>query len=71
MQELFCNMCGNKQKMESDILMEDTLEITKQWGYFSRKDGEIHRFCLCENCYDKLIKRFVIPVEIKNTTEYL
>lgn len=71
MQEIFCNMCGNKQKVESDILMEDMLEITKQWGYFSRKDGEIHHFCLCEDCYDKITKGFVIPVDTKNVTEYL
>ncbi len=71
MQEIFCNMCGKKQKTESDILMEDTLSVTKQWGYFSKKDGEIHHFCLCEDCYDKWIENFVIPVEKKHTVEYL
>lgn len=71
MQTIFCNMCGNAQKQNAGILMEDLLEVTKQWGYFSNKDGQVHHFCLCEECYDRFIKNFQIPVEVKDATEYL
>lgn len=37
--------------------------MEKQWGYFSGKDGETHRFELCEECYDRLTASFRIPVE--------
>ena len=35
------------------------------WGYFSKKDGETHSFDLCEECYDKWIGGFQIPVGIQ------
>ena len=27
--------------------------LEKQWGYFSKKDGENHVLDICEACYDK------------------
>ena len=50
---------------------EEYLEVTKEWGYFSRKDGEIHHFLLCESCYDRLTERFCLPVEKRLQTELL
>ena len=41
------------------------------WGYFSNKDGETHQFCLCEDCYDEMIKKFRIPVHVSERTELL
>ena len=40
-------------------------------GYFSRKDGLRHRFDLCEDCYDKWIHTFAVPVEEMPETELL
>ena len=40
-------------------------------GYFSEKDGETHRFCICESCYDRIRAGFQIPVEIETAQEYL
>ena len=38
------------------------LTVEKRWGYFSHKDGELHRFDICEECYDTQIASFQIPV---------
>lgn len=58
---IFCNACGKELYMENNILKEDAFEAKKQWGYFSKKDTKMHSFVLCEECYDKMISRFVIP----------
>lgn len=51
-------------KKKNGILKEDGLFVVKEWGYFSEKDLQIHRFNLCEPCYDHLIQEFVVPVEM-------
>lgn len=68
--EKHCNMCGKKIK-ESGLDREDTLVIEKKWGYFSKKDGEIHKIRLCEECYDRWITSLKIPPERKENTELL
>lgn len=68
---LFCNLCGKSIKIENDIVMEDVLEVTKKWGYFSERDMEVHHFNLCEECYNKLISQFKIPVDIEDNIEAL
>lgn len=68
---LYCNYCGKLLKVENGILKEDAFEATKEWGYFSERDLEVHHFNLCEECYDKLISQFHIPVEIKRKMEVL
>jgi len=68
---LYCNACGKVLKMENGILMEDAFEATKEWGYFSQRDMEVHHFNLCEDCYNKMIAQFCIPVEIENKMEVL
>ena len=68
---LYCNCCGKNFKIENGIMLEDAFEATKEWGYFSDRDMEVHHFNLCEECYDKLISQFKIPVEIKKKIEVL
>lgn len=60
-----CNMCGKEMKINNGIMKEDGLFVEKRWGYFSDKDNEVHRFDMCETCYDKFIASFAIPVEIE------
>lgn len=63
-QGMICNKCGKKiQKME------DHLTVEKEWGFFSKKDLEIHRWSLCEECYDWLCQQFHIPVEKEEVIE--
>ena len=68
---IFCNSCGKGIKAENGILKEDAFEATKEWGYFSGRDMEVHRFNLCEECYDRMISQFVIPIEIRKKLEVL
>ncbi len=68
--QLHCNGCGRTLSMEG-ANREDVLIVEKEWGYFSRKDGELHRFCLCEDCYDRIKKNFAIPVKKSRVLEYL
>ncbi len=66
-----CNSCGKVLKVENGIMKEDAFEATKEWGYFSRRDMEVHHFNLCEECYDKMISKFMIPIEIRKKLEVL
>lgn len=66
---IYCNACGRQIRKDNDILKEDVLKVTKDWGYFSKKDLQIHEFVLCEECYDKMIDGFVRPVEISEKKE--
>jgi ribosomal-protein-alanine N-acetyltransferase len=59
---IYCNSCGKSIAMMNGILMEDAFEATKEWGYFSHRDMETHHFNLCEECYDKMVAEFKIPV---------
>lgn len=68
---LCCNSCGKLLKVENGILREDAFEATKEWGYFSERDMEVHHFNLCEECYNNLISQFQIPVEIRKKLEVL
>lgn len=64
-QKVICNKCGRELQIENGILHEDGLFVTKDWGYFSKKDLKVHKFNLCEKCYDEMIEDFVIPVEVE------
>lgn len=64
----YCNGCGKTIKKAGDMYQEGVFLAEQEWGYFSGKDGERHSFCLCEECYDRMIRAFVIPVK---TEEYL
>ena len=70
-QRTYCNCCGKEIHTEPLSDREEYLDVTKEWGYFSRKDGEIHRFTLCEACYDRITGRFCIPVVKTVQTELL
>lgn len=69
--EIKCNMCGKKIKIQNGIIVEGTLSIEYPWGYFSDKDGEIHKFDICQKCYDKMVGTFLIPVEVEENMELL
>ena len=68
---IYCNCCGKMLKVENGILKEDAFEASKEWGYFSKRDTEVHHFNLCEECYEKMVAQFKIPVTVKNKLEVL
>ena len=64
--KIICNRCGKEIFVQNDIPSGEVLSVEKQWGYFSdNKDGEIHSFDLCEECYDEFVSGFKHPVNIK------
>lgn len=69
--EVICNSCGRKLLVEGGIVKEGCFHMDTVFGYFSRKDGQIHSFDLCEDCYDKMTAQFRIPVEEKEARELL
>lgn len=63
-----CNACKKELKLEQGILKEGCFHVDFAWGYFSSRDGMQHRFDLCEECYDRFVGSFQIPVtELENT----
>lgn len=71
LETVICNNCGKKLVVENGILREGAISINHMWDYFSEKDGEVHRFDLCESCYDEITSQFRIPAERKGQTELL
>ncbi|MGN1206449.1 MAG: hypothetical protein ACI4SQ_05620 [Eubacterium sp.] len=65
---MVCNQCGKQFKYKDDILLEEVLTVRKDWGFFSKKDLQIHSFALCEECYDRLIQTFAVSVDIEEKT---
>lgn len=61
--QVVCNQCKKELKLEKGYLKEGCFQADFCFGYFSRKDGERHRFDLCEECYDKMTADFQIPIE--------
>lgn len=71
LEQVFCNQCGRKLKVENGLLKEGCFSPGAVFGYFSKRDGKIHHFDLCEDCYDRMIEQFSIPVEETETIELL
>ena len=66
-----CNCCGREIKIVNGIQKEDILCVSKEWGYFSEKDMERHRFIICESCYNNWVSGFKIPPKVEEKTEAL
>ncbi len=64
-----CNKCGRALKVENGYLREFCFQGTAAFGYFSKKDGIMEHFDLCEDCYESLTAQFLVPVEEAEETE--
>ena len=71
LETVVCNLCGKKLAVKEGIIREGAVGFDHAWDYFSEKDGEIHHFDLCEDCYDEFISHFRIPVDVEEATELL
>lgn len=67
--KVICNWCKKELKGDEKLLKEGCFSVDYTFGYFSNKDGTRHRFELCEDCYDRMIGQFAIPVEVDEETE--
>lgn len=68
---VICNKCRKELRVENGIIKEGCFSGNICFGYFSNKDGRKHSFDLCEECYDKMIEEFAIPVEEEELTELI
>ena len=71
LKKVFCNKCGKEMLVENGMLREGCFEADQIFGYFSQKDGEHHKWDLCEACYDELLRNFQIPASKKEETELI
>ena len=71
MDNIVCNKCGKKIKVEKGIPCEDFIHVCKNWGYFSKKDGKAQKCVICEDCVEKMVEEFVIPSHLYDVTEFL
>ncbi|MEF9942003.1 MAG: hypothetical protein RSA90_05740 [Lachnospiraceae bacterium] len=60
--KIICNQCGKEILITDGNPEEGVFSVEYKWGYFSNKDGATHAFDLCEECYDKMIEGFLIPL---------
>lgn len=68
---VICNNCKKELMVENGILKEGCFAVNTTFGYFSEKDGQNHSFDMCEECYDKMIAKFKVPVEERTAKELL
>ncbi|MCD8120844.1 MAG: hypothetical protein LUE65_01195 [Clostridiales bacterium] len=71
LEAVICNKCGKKLVVEGGILREGAFCADYTWDFFSEKDGEIHRFDLCEDCYDSMTADFLIDTEREEQVEFI
>lgn len=68
---VICNQCGKELWIENGILKEECIRVVHDFGFFGQRDGETHDFDLCEECYNKVIARFQVPVQKRERKELL
>lgn len=71
LKQVICNQCKKELKLENGYLKEGCFAGNVVFGYFSKRDGLRHKFDLCEECYNKMIEGFQIPVEESLENELL
>lgn len=69
--EVSCNCCGRKMMVKNGIVEEGCISLEVPFGYFTEKDGLVHRFDLCEACYNRIVAGFQLPVETEEKTEFM
>jgi len=60
--KIVCNCCESVIPQASDGVWEEYFHGEKEWGYLSHKDGQTEVFDLCQDCYEKMLSTFRIPL---------
>lgn len=61
--DILCDRCGKSCKNKYGNFNFTTLSADYSFG--SEKDGERHKADICEKCYDLIISKMKIKVQIK------
>ena len=59
-QDILCNVCGEKIHKNEYGYFEDFLSIEQEWGYHSKFDGETHCIDICQKCYEVFLSNLKI-----------
>ncbi len=66
-----CDIC--EEEFSYKVNKEDTTEIIMSFGYFSKRDGEVGTYNLCQICSEELLDYFKLknpnikePVNLNN-----
>jgi|SRR5262252_2565917 len=53
-----CDICGKSCNASEDGRYEahERAYLFARWGYYSRKDMQIHECDMCEDCYDRVME---------------
>jgi hypothetical protein len=62
LENVICNMCGSKQ----DPHVGNCTDITINFGYGSKYDGDKWEFDLCDDCLDNIKNQMKIHPTIKS-----
>jgi len=65
-QNIFCNICGEKIHKNELGYYDDFLSIEKRWGYHSQFDDETHCIDVCQLCYKILLDNMKLKPECDN-----
>lgn len=68
--KIVCNSCAMEYRLKNQVIKRDFLSVSKSWGYFSNKDGMRQEFDLCESCFERLNRTWMIPASETEETEY-
>lgn len=71
LKRVVCNQCKKELKLENGYIKEGCFTADFCFGYFSKRDGIRHKFDLCEQCYNRMIAAFSIPVEESTENEFI
>lgn len=71
LRSVLCNGCGKRMIVDGGILREGAFGVSYAWDFFSEKDGETHRWDLCEACYDRMVREFQIQPEVEEQVEII
>jgi len=64
--QVICNGCGKEFLPNINDAFPNCFHVETRWEYGSQFDNEQHLFDLCEDCYQKMVNEFSIPIERKN-----
>jgi len=71
LQKVICNKCGRELLVENGILKEDVFEGRHAFGFFSKKDGIIQEFDMCEACFTYMLSELKVPPCESERIEFL
>ncbi|MCD8224692.1 MAG: hypothetical protein LUC99_07610 [Clostridiales bacterium] len=71
LETVICNHCGRKLIVKGGLLREGAICVDHVWDFFSEKDGEMHHWDLCEDCYDDFVNQFRIEPTIEEQVEFI